>query len=154
MRASRLVFVSAVALVSLVAADQASAALGQRLDSVQADRARLSAAMVSSAENAQTVHTLSLPNGGVVREYENAAGVVFAVTWRAPGRPDLRQLLGDNFTTMQADTVRTGGPRTRTPLKVDRASLVIRSGGHPGAFSGLAYLPRQVPTGFTGQDLR
>ncbi len=141
----------AFALASL---DSAHAALGRQAQSVRTDRARLSAAMSSQAEGTHIVHTLALPNGGVVHEYENASGMVFAVSWRAPGRPDLRQLLGDHFATMQAETVRTAGPRTRAPLAVDRADLVVRSGGHPGAFRGLAYLPELVPAGFTGQDLR
>ena len=45
-----------------------------------------------------------MSNGGAVREYVNGGGVVFAVTWRGPGRPDLAQLFGDRFSTMQADT--------------------------------------------------
>ena len=151
---SRGALLASLMTCGLFAVSPASAALGQRADSVRADRAHLSAALASHAEGAHTVHTLTLPNGGVVHEYENAEGVVFAVAWRAPGRPDLRQLLGGQFATMQADTVRTGGPHVRAPLRVERDELVVRSGGHPGAFWGLAYLPGQVPAGFTGQDLR
>ena len=153
-RLRRAAFALALAACTAASLDQAWAALGQRLDSVRADRDHLSAVMRSQARGAQTVHTLSLGNGGVVQEYENAEGVVFAVSWRAPGRPDLRQLLGDHFATMQADTVRADGRRVRAPLRVGRTDLVVRTSGHPGAFRGLAYLPQLVPAGFTGQDLR
>jgi hypothetical protein len=109
--------------------------------------------MASTPMGAYTMHTLTLANGGVVREYANASGAVFAVAWRAPGRPDLQQLLGDNFATLQADNVRTG-PRLRRPLRVQRDSLVVHSGGHPGGFWGLAYLPQQLPAGVSPTDLK
>jgi hypothetical protein len=80
-------------------------------------------------------------------------GVVFAVTWRGQGRPDLRQLLGDSFQTMQADNTPRGGRRTRTPLSVRRPDLMIQSGGHSGAFWGIAYLPKMAPAGFPVGDL-
>ena len=132
----------------------AHASLGQRYDSVVADRARLAARMASATSAAQTVHTLTLANGGVVREYADANGVVFAVAWRAPGRPDLQQLLGGNFATLQADNLRADGRRTRRPLAVNRTALVLHSGGHPGAFWGVAYLPQAIPAGVAAKDLR
>ncbi len=142
---------TAVVLLGL-AATPASATLGRSYDSIQADRVRMAAKMASVSTAAYTVHTLSVA-GGVVREYADPQGMVFAVAWRAQGRPDLRQLLGDSYDVMQADNVRVGGPRTRTPLAVRRSGLVLQSGGHPGAFWGFAYLPQQTPAGVSVKDM-
>ncbi len=129
------------------------AGLGQPFESVKTDRARMSARMASIAMATHTVSALTLANGGVVKEFSNRSGMVFAVSWRGPGRPDLQQLLGGGFDTLQADNVDRGGRRMRAPLKVDRSDLVVHTGGHPGAFWGVAYLPQQTPSGFSGADL-
>lgn len=112
------------------------------------------------------LHTLTMPNGSVIREYMNDGGTVFAVTWRGPSRPDLRQLLGAAFDTFQEqvtapasdDTAASSGAvvhhgRLRRPLVVERSDLVVHSAGHPGAFFGFAYLPQQLPAGFTADAL-
>jgi hypothetical protein len=79
---------------------------------------------------------------------------VFAVVWRAPGRPDLRQLLGGHFDTLQADNATRVGRRYRRPLAVSRSELVVQSGGHSGAFWGVAVLPGMEPPGFSLNDLK
>jgi hypothetical protein len=132
----------------------ALAALGGAYDSVESDRIHLSARLNSTAAATYTVHALTLANGGVAREYTRGDGVVFAIAWRGPGRPDLRQLLGGYFDTFQADNGLPGGRRTRRPLSVDRPDFIVRSGGHPGAFWGVAYLPQLAPAGFSVNDLQ
>jgi hypothetical protein len=134
-------------------ATPAAAALGGGRDTVEADRTHLGARLTSSAAAGATVHALVLVNGGVVREYARPDGVVFALTWRGPSRPDLRQLLGARFDALQADNVLPGGRRTRRPLTVRRSDFRLTSGGHSGAFWGAAYLPAQAPVGFSARDL-
>lgn len=136
-----------------VAASPAEASLGRRFESVQVDRAHMAARMASQTLSTHAVHTLTLPNGGVVHEYADPDGVVFAVTWRGPGRPDLRQLLGDNFQTISGASVRAGR-RVRAPIAMNSGDFVVHTGGHPGAFWGTAYLPAKIPAGFTAQDLQ
>ena len=143
----------AVTLAVLAGPCASWAGLGRPFESVKADRTRMSARMASAAMATHTVSALTLPNGGVVKEFTNKAGVVFAVSWRGPGRPDLQQLLGDGFDTLQADAVGRGGRRLRAPLKVERSELVVHTGGHPGAFWGVAYLPQQTPSGFSAADI-
>lgn len=138
----------------LAASPPAWAALGGAYGTVQTDRAHFAASLKSTAAATHTVHTLTLPNGGVVREYTRPDGTVFAVTWRGPGRPDLRQLLGGYFDTMQADNAVRVGPHRRRPLAVNRPNLVIESGGHSGAFWGAALLPNLKPAGFSATDLK
>ena len=51
----------------------------------------------TSIAKSYSVHDLQDNIGGQIKEYTNAKGVVFAVTWRGPFKPDLHQLLGDYF---------------------------------------------------------
>ena len=109
--------------------------------------------MAWTAKSTHAVSSLTLPNGDVVRERRTTEGVVFGVSWRGPARPDLQQLLGDHFKTLQADNVGASGRRMRAPLTVSRSDLIVHTGGHPGAFWGSAYLPQQTPSGVSAADL-
>jgi hypothetical protein len=132
----------------------ASASLGRAYASVQTDGLALHAAVSSAPAAGYTIHTLTLPNQGVVKEFTRADGVVFALVWRAPGRPDLRQLLGDNFDAMQADNAVRAGRHLRRPIAVNRPEFLLQSGGHPGAFWGAALMPQLQPAGFSASDLK
>ncbi len=131
----------------------AGAVLGGTASSVEADRVHLAARMSSAAAGTHTTHTLTDVNGGVVREYARDDGTVFAVSWRGPARPDLRQLLGSRFDTFRIASSGHRG-RTRRPIAMRQGDLVVRSAGHPGAFFGVAYLADIVPPGFSPADLQ
>ncbi len=137
----------------LALAAPAHATLGAPRATVEADRSHFAAARKSLAGPGYVVDTMALANGGTVKEYTGPDGTVFAVSWLAPGRPDLRQLFGAHFPTLQAANVRRG-PRTRAPLAVNRSDLVVHSGGHSGAFWGVAILPQAAPAGFSITGLR
>jgi hypothetical protein len=113
----------------------------------------MAASRASRAVSAYTVDVMVLANGGTVKEFSRPDGTVFAVSWFGPGRPDLRQLLGSHFSAVQTDNVRRG-PRTRRPLAVNRADFVVQSGGHSGAFWGVAILPGATPAGFSAADVQ
>ena len=133
----------------------AHASLGQKLESIEADRARMGAKVSAATPSpAYAVHTLTLPDGSVVREFAGQNGLVFGVAWHGHGRPDLRQLLGQHFEALQADTTVRAGRRLRVPLAVSRTDLIVRTGGHPGAFWGMAYLPQATPAGVSARDLQ
>ena len=131
----------------------ACANLGGAYASVEVDRAHFGARLQSTAAGTYTLHALTLANRGVVKEFTRADGTVFAVTWRGAGRPDLRQLLGEHFQTLQADNVRTDR-RTRRPLSVNRSDFLVVTGGHPGGFWGVAFLPQIAPAGFSTDALK
>jgi hypothetical protein len=143
----------ATGLVGLTTPAPARAALGGPSSSVEADRAHLAARLSSRTAATYAVHTLTLSNN-MVREYTAANGTVFAVSWRGVARPDLRQLLGGYFDTFQADNALHGGRRARRPMAVNRSDFVVRTGGHSGAFWGVAILPRAAPAGFSASDLQ
>ena len=132
----------------------AHAALGHAYASVESDRAALGATVKSTSAGAYTLHTLALPNHSVVKEFTRSDGTVFAVAWQGPGRPDLRQLLGEHFDTVQADRAARTGRHMRRPLTVNRSDLVVTSGGHPGAFWGVAMIPQMQPAGFSAGSVK
>lgn len=133
----------------------ALAKLGGTVSSVAADRGRMGARMNSFAMSHYTRHELVRPNGGMVREFTNADGVVFAVTWSGPGKPDLGTLLGRYFTTFQANSIATGRRMhsLRHPPQIAQPDLQIQVGGHMGWFHGVAFIPSLAPEGFSLSEL-
>jgi len=153
-RANRLLYAApcALALLFLAAVRPAAAALGEPLASIQADGQRLKAATARvQAGSGYSVHELQQANGGSVREYVSPAGLVFALTWSGPFKPDLQQLLGRHFGTY-AITPRSAGS-DRNHLAIDTDALVVRAGGRQRGFFGRAWLPALLPAGVDPEAL-
>jgi hypothetical protein len=129
------------------------AALGGDLSSVKADQAHLKASLQVSPSDRYSVHEMRASTGTTVREYAAADGKVFAVAWKGPWRPDLRQLLGEYFSDYQqaAKGKHTGH---NGPLRSATDRLVIEMSGHPRAFYGRAYVPDLVPAGVEPADIK
>jgi hypothetical protein len=119
-------------------------------------RSASNAASSTSASASYTVRETALGNGTVVREYLAADGSVFGIAWRGPQMPDLNSLLGSYFPQYVAGvkTVRAARGGARGPVAVNQSDLVVRSGGHMGAFNGQAWLPSALPSGVSGSDIR
>jgi len=104
----------------------------------------------SSSASTTAVYTISqstLDSGTIVREYTDASGVVFAVSWTGPTLPDLRTLLGDKFTVMTSNAAKR--PKAgHSQLAVDQSDVVIVSSGHMRAYAGQAWIPSALPAGF------
>ena len=135
----------------------AHASLGGDGASIETDRVHMqvdhAARQAPSSTGSYTVHETTLPTGTVVRQYVSTAGVVFAVTWSGPFKPDLRQLLGPHFDTMNA---RQAGQALAGHRFVSQheSDLVVESGGHMRSFEGRAYLPSALPAGIVPQDIQ
>lgn len=135
----------------------AHASLGGDSASIEADRVHMqvdhAARQTPSSNGNYTIHETTLPTGTIVRQYVSTAGVVFAVTWSGPFKPDLRQLMGPHFDTMiarQAGQVNAG----HRFVSQHEADLVVESGGHPRSFVGRAYLPSALPACIIVQDIQ
>jgi hypothetical protein len=131
------------------------AALGGDTSSVQADQIHMQGSLRSTRAQNYTVHEIQAATGTTVREYISPSGTVFAVAWKGPWPPDMRQLLGEYFNqyALAAEiqsNVRTG----RRPLHIELPGLVVHSGGHPRSFAGTAYLPDRLPQGVRAEELR
>ncbi|RZF28045.1 DUF2844 domain-containing protein [Paraburkholderia sp. UYCP14C] len=120
-------------------------------------RSEASAASSTSSSSASyTVRETTFGNGTVVREYLGASGAVFGIAWHGPQMPDLSDLLGSYFPQYVAGVkaVRAARGNARGPVAVDGTSVMVRSGGHMGAFSGVAWLPSALPAGVSGSDIQ
>jgi hypothetical protein len=120
-----------------------------------ASGASASASAASATAGSYTVRTTTLAVGTVVNEYVGADGVVFGIAWQGPRIPDLPALLGSYFPQyvqgVQNQRANGGG---RGPVSVSGSALVVRSGGHMGAFVGQAYLPQALPAGVSANDIQ
>lgn len=134
-------------------ASAAHADLGGSVSGVRADSARMNARMTSISQSGYTRHELTRGNGGMVREFTNAAGQVFAVTWSGPGKPDLRAVLGSYFTALQNNATGRRMHGFRQPQQVAQTDLQIQTGGHMGWFQGMAFIPSLAPKGVSTSDL-
>lgn len=110
-------------------------------------------ASVTTAVN-YTVKQTTLDSGTVVREYIAQNGTVFGIAWMGP-RVDLPNLLGDYFPQYASGAAALRKARgARGPVDYEQPGLVVRSGGHMGAFVGQAWLPQALPPGVSGDDIR
>lgn len=144
------------ALLLALISGTAQAELGGTVTSLQSDQVRMKAVVPArrvTTFDAYSVHEMTTTSGVVVREYAGNDGVIFAVSWRGPVKPNLQQLLGQYFLPfLQAsDNARRGGTG---PIVVQRDDLVVYSGGHPRAFSGHAYVTSLLPAGVSIDALR
>lgn len=131
------------------------AALGGDTASVQADQIHMQGTRRTMATASYTVHEIQAASGTVVREYVSSEGKVFAVAFRGPWLPDLRQLLGSYFDqySQAVQTQRSMG-RRRSPVMIDTPGLSVQIGGHPRSFSGRAYVPEMMPSGVAAEEIQ
>ena len=128
-------------LVSLIACANASqAGLGGLPAELGPQSAASRANGVSTGLATYTDVERKLDSGTTIHEYLDAGGTVFAVSWSGPFLPDLRAILGRHFDTLVAHAAGRPGAG-RSALRLERADVVIISGGHMRAFEGRAWLP-------------
>jgi hypothetical protein len=128
--------------------------LGGDASSVQADVAHMQGSLKSTSTATYTLHEIQTPAGTVVHEYVSSTGKVFAVAWKGPWLPDLKQLLGSNFETYQQAAQAPNRRVGHAPVFVHQANLVVQQGGHMRAFAGRAYLVDQLPAGVSAESIR
>lgn len=122
------------------------AVLGQQIVSIRSDSVRLRAQVNVLPAHSYSVHEMYAPNGVQVREFVSASGQIFAVAWKGPYVPDLRQLIGeyfDQYMDAMANMRRTHGG----VVHVETGDLVFESGGHMRFIVGRAYLRSKLPDG-------
>ena len=129
----------------------ANATLGENFQSTETDRASMMASMRMLPATNFTIHELQAPSGTRVREYVSASGVVFAIAWRGPALPDLKQALGRYFDRYVSGDNRQGGLHHRA---VNDSDLVVQSSGHMRMFTGRAYVPQLLPAGVTVDQIQ
>jgi hypothetical protein len=141
----------ALALLGAAAAP-ALAALGGNPESVQAEQARMKAALRLSTTGGITVHEISTGDGSSVREYAGADGRVFAMAWNGPGNPDLKRLLGNYYARYQQAGASAHGNHRHLAIK--QPDLMFENSGRMRAFAGRAWVPALLPQNFSTDDIR
>ena len=142
----------ATGVACIAATAPAWASLGASRASVDTDVTHFRARMKATTLTNYTVQELTGDGGMVTREFSNASGTVFAVSWDGPVRPDLAQLFGSYFPRFQAD--QKGHGRLHRAMRADDIDFIVRTGGHPGHMWGYALLPGDVPQGFSTDALQ
>lgn len=147
-----------VAVVALLGASMlgfsrpAAAALGDNDASIAKDRIAMRATDAVTPMPSFDVHRLIDPRGGAVSEYVDRTGTVFAVTWKGQQSPDLKALLGTYYGRYltAASLHRTG----HHLVTIHAPDLVLTVVHFQRISMGHAYLPSQLPGGFTPANLR
>ncbi len=134
----------------------ATATLGENLASIQADSLRIAASRRASGSLDAQVHTLTLTDGGTVRQYADASGRVYAVAWNTRSKPRLDQLLGRHFTAYAEGGRRAMQQRAGVLHSgvVQQGDLVVESSAHLNAHVGRAYLRSLLPAGGAADAIR
>lgn len=154
MTQNRLISCCMVLGMVLAFSPKAHATLGERADSITADREALHAVQATSTPHGgYSVQEISSV-ASQVREYLLPSGVVFGVSWNGRVNPDLTQLLGsywNEYSVAQQKGVRTFGRRSR---KVATPNVVVQTWGHMRNLRGRAYLPALIPAGVAIDDIK
>ena len=146
--------IGAVVAASWALSLPAQAALGGQVADLPRERLALRAQLQTTAQPSYTTHTLSTASGYEIRQFATPQGQIFALAWRGPGIPNMQQLLGAHFATYQSELQAHPQQRSRTALTVNHPNLVARAAGRMGSYSGMAYLPQQVPAQVRLSDLQ
>jgi Protein of unknown function (DUF2844) len=145
-------WLTSLALVSLVVSVPAAATLGEDVTSVRADQTQMQGTLQTTSAAKFAVHEIQLPSGTVVKQYVSPSGMVFAVSWQGPSLPDLQQVLGRYF-EQYAGAVRSRGIGPG-PRSTQGSDLVVQSGGHMRAFFGRAYVQQMLPRGVLAEEIQ
>jgi len=105
-----------------------------------------------TSTSAYEVHETRTPDGTRLREFVNAGGRVFAVTWSGRFQPDLEQLLASHYPEYLAAAGHRRG--SHHVVSVSTPGLVLSIVQLPRGFSGAAHVPSLVPPGVNPEELR
>ncbi|WP_052420858.1 DUF2844 domain-containing protein [Paraburkholderia ferrariae] len=131
------------------AAPQTSAPAASRAKEV-AHATDSTAGAATSSAFAWSSRETTLANGTVEREYVGADGLVFAVAWRGPRRPELSTLLGAGYATQMAQSarlMRKAGLGSHSVTSLAGGTFAARAIVRQRYSAGIAWLPQKLPAG-------
>jgi hypothetical protein len=150
--ASKLIACLSVTLMAAACPRMASATLGEPESSVQTDAAQIRGSLKAMTDHqVYRVHEITMLSGTLLREFVSPDGKVFAVAWKGPTMPDLRQTLGQYYDKLVPLSKLSHADHNH--LQVVQDDIVYQVSGHMRAFSGRAYIPGAVPAGVDLGDL-
>ena len=151
---------AALSLPALIAvafawvAAPAAASLGGDLTSVSDDSVQFRGQLVSTGMLHYDQHDITTASGTVVHQYLSPGGKVFAVTWKGPMPPDLRQLFGPYFEPFRSAAAAQSRPGGHRQVSIVQSDFVVQAAGHMRDFQGKAYVPSLVPSGVSVAELQ
>jgi len=145
----------AILLIQLTSVTSGWAALGQSVASVERDRAAMRGEGQTKPGKGYSVETITVA-GMTVKEYVSSAGIVFAVSWRGIGAPDLPLLFGSYIDEYREGltALQNRKPRIRRPMVLRTAHMVVERAGHARSMWGRAFVPDLLPATISPEDIQ
>jgi len=145
----------AILLIHATAVTSGWAALGQPVASVERDRAAMRGEGQTKPGKGYSIETITVA-GMTVKEYVSSGGIVFAVSWRGVGAPDLPLLLGSYIDEYREGltALQNRKPRIRKPMVLKTAHLVVERAGHARSMWGRAFVPVLLPATISPKDIQ
>lgn len=138
---------------ALATAAHAQAGLGERAESVAADRSALGARSLGAAARPGYAIERMASAANEVREFVSPTGVVFGVAWDGISHPDLSKVLASYAPEVRQATARPGATGRRRRV-VRTANVVVETWGHMRSLHGRAWVPALVPPGVSADAIR
>jgi hypothetical protein len=133
---------------------QSRAELGGDEGTIANESSSMKAKHVRNATSAEyTVHDLST-DSHTIKEYVNASGIVFAVTWSGVTQPDLSKLFGTYYSEFTAAHKKAEHHRGGRDQNLTSANLTVKKWGHMRDAHGRAVLVSAVPSAVNVEDLK
>jgi hypothetical protein len=150
----RRILIALLLPVVLGAAAPARGTLGGAADSVEMDRAALSAVrratVVGSSYSVQEIEV----GATRVRQYLSRSGLVFGLAWNGLTHPDLDTLLGSHAAAWRAAEHQVARSAGRRFLTVAAPEVVVEKWGRMRNLQGRAYAPALLPPGVSIDEIR
>jgi hypothetical protein len=154
MRGTYLAKLSVLALVQFFLLSTAYAGLGENESTLSRDYQALNGVQKTLSDFTNYhVYTFLTDGKVIIKEYVNTSGIIFAVTTSGIVQPDLDDLLGRYYReyTNMNDHHYTPG-RRHGSTKTDH--IVVEEGGHMMSAYMKAWVPRELPTGMSDNEIQ
>jgi Protein of unknown function (DUF2844) len=139
----------------IVLSRPAQATLGGDVNSVENERAQLTAIRLKpEVHEGYSVHELNSA-GMKLREYASADGVVFCITYKGVTQPDLQAMMGsyfDEFKSASEKATKQPGRRNYVSLEADHVK--VERFGHARALKGRICATDRLPQGVNFDEIR
>ena len=132
----------------------AFATLGESEASIDSDATALHGTHLTTSVNGQIRARQLKTTKAVIKQYTNASGQVYALSWQGVKHPDLSVLMGAYFPEYSSALKARGSSSLRRNSTVTTSQAVIHLSGVPRHMSGLVYVPALLPSEVKTGDLR
>ncbi len=144
---------AALAAAALATVTHASAGLGERAESIAADRTALGARPLGTVARPGYAIERMESAAHEIREFVSPAGVVFGVAWDGVSHPDLSKVLASYAPEVQQAAAKPGASGRRRRV-IRTARVVVETWGHMRSLHGRAWVPALLPRGVSADAVR